>query len=308
MLGQKNIRSLFKTAGIILLLLFLVLSVHAMKGAALYEQLLSFLQRPFLFVWLVFAYGCAFLLRAYAWRLYLLNRISIQQSLYGLFYSLFVNHITPLKIGDAVRVAVITKEKEVSVGEAAQSVIAMRMLDLLILGLFAGTGLLILFGNLSFNIPILVLGGVGGLGLFIFGHKLFPSFMKGQLNQLKHALRGKKGVAIFLLIAASWGMEAFVIYGVVHSPSFSFLDAIWVNSVTIAGQLFQLTPGGIGTYEAVMTFALQAVGLPLTDAYAFAVVSHGFKFLFSYGAGIILMLLYPIKLTTFLRKKGEKGK
>ncbi len=308
MLGQKNIRILFKMLGVVPLLLFFIISVQAMREAALYEQLLSFLRRPSLFIWLVFAYGSAFLLRAYAWRLYLLNRISIQQSLYGLFYSLFINHISPLKIGDAIRIAVVTKEKNISIGEATQSVVVMRLLDLLMLGLFAGSGLLLLFRNLAFNIPLLVIGGVGALALFTLGKKLFPSFMQKQLNQLKHALRGKRGAAVFLLIAASWVMEAFVIYGVAYSHSFSFLEAIWVNSVTIAGQLFQLTPGGIGTYETVMTFALQAVGLKLTDAYALAVVSHGFKFLFSYGAGVILLLLYPMKLTTFLKKKGERPK
>ena len=57
----------------------------------------------------------------------------------------------------------------------------------------------------------------------------------------------------------SWICEAFVIYEIANS--LTFLQAVWVNSVTIAGQVFQLTPGGLGTYETVMTFALRALGV-----------------------------------------------
>jgi uncharacterized membrane protein YbhN (UPF0104 family) len=109
---------------------------------------------------------------------------------------------------------------------------------------------------------------------------------------------------IILLTAGSWVLEAFVLFGIART--LPFMQAIWINSITIAGQVFQLTPGGIGTYETVMTFALTAIGVPTADAYEWALLSHGFKFLFSYGAGMIVLLVYPIQLASFLRQK-QKG-
>jgi len=47
--------------------------------------------------------------------------------------------------------------------------------------------------------------------------------------------------------------------------------------------------------------------VPVQKAYEWALLSHGFKFLFSYGAGLLVFLIYPIQLASYLRykKKGE---
>lgn len=264
------------------------------------------MERPGRLVSIVAAYSLAFVLRAYAWRLYLRERITVREALYGLLYSLFVNHISPVKIGEAVRVAVITGNDKIPVAEAAQSVVVLRLLDLLVLGCFGAAGMMVMLGKIDLN-WIFVCGGItGGILICLLLWKKAPRFMQTQLLQLKGALQGIRGIAILFLTAASWVLEAFVIYGIASSLPFS--KAVWVNSVTIAGQVFQLTPGGIGTYETVMTFALQAAAVPASSAYEWAVISHSFKFAFSYAAGLVLLIVHPMKLTALLSDKlrGEE--
>lgn len=298
-------RIFFRIVGAVCLLLFVVLSFRVLDVQSLFAQLRSLLHRPILLALLVILYGASFLLKAYAWRLYLHGRITVREGLYGLLYSLLVNHLSPLKIGDAVRIAAITKRERVSFTEAAQSVIVMRLLDLLILGLYGAFGTLLLFQKLSLRVLLFVLGIVLMLTIALLLRHKAPRFLQQQLGQLSSALQGGRGTAIVVLVAVSWILEAFVIFGI--SSNVPFWKAVWVNSVTIAGQVFQLTPGGVGTYETVMTFALGAVGVSMQKAYEWALLSHGFKFLFSYGAGLLVFLVYPIRLASYLRykKKGE---
>lgn len=297
-------RIFFNCIGVIGLLLFCVLSFRVFNMESILAQVYALLQRPTLLFSLTCLYMLAFLLRAYAWRLYLQGNITVREGLYGLLYSLLVNHVSPLKIGDAVRIAVVTKQGRVSFAEAAQSVIILRLLDLLTLGLFGAFGTLLLFQTVSVRVLLFIAGCLllfSGTWLL---RKKAPHFLEKHVLQLHEAVRGRRGLTIVYLVVASWVCEAFVIFGI--SQDLLFWEAVWVNSVTIAGQVFQLTPGGIGTYETVMTFALQAVHVPVQQAYEWALLSHGFKFIFSYAVGLVVLVVHPIQLTSYLRYK-QKG-
>ncbi|WP_286166226.1 lysylphosphatidylglycerol synthase transmembrane domain-containing protein [Peribacillus frigoritolerans] len=304
--GLRNIPILFNLIGIALTLLFIWLSILVFQPASLYEQLKSLLEKPFVLLALVIFYSAAFVLRAFAWRLYLQNKVSLQKCLAGLLYSLFINHLSPLKVGDAVRAAVFKNDKEVTLRQAAHSVVVLRMLDMLILVIFSGTGLLYLYGKLQVNLPVLTVLAMAAAAVFITVKIKFPGFLKEQISQLKQGFRGLHGAVIILLVALSWIFEAVVIFGIASPESLSFMEAVWVNSVTISGQVFQVTPGGVGTYETVMTFALNITGASMKEAYEYAVISHGFKFVFSYAGGIAAFLLLPLQvreLTYFMKRK-----
>ncbi|MGG4491500.1 lysylphosphatidylglycerol synthase transmembrane domain-containing protein [Metabacillus idriensis] len=306
MRGLRNIPILFKLIGIALTLLFIWLSILVFQPASLYKQLMSLLEKPFLLLALVIFYSAAFVLRAFAWRLYLQNKVSLQKCLAGLLYSLFINHLSPLKVGDAVRAAVFKNDKEVTLLQAAHSVVVLRILDMLILVIFSGTGLLYLYGKLQVNLPVLAVLAMGAAAVFITVKIKFPGFLKEQISQVKQGFRGLLGAVIILLISLSWIFEAVVIFGIASPESLSFMEAVWVNSVTISGQVFQVTPGGVGTYETVMTFALNITGASMKEAYEYAVISHGFKFVFSYAGGIAAFLLLPLQvreLTYFMKRK-----
>ena len=76
----------------------------------------------------------------------------------------------------------------------------------------------------------------------------------------------------------------------------SIAAAIAVTAFTILFQVFHVTPGGIGVYEAVMTGALYAHGVPWEQGLALAVATHGLKFAYSYTVALGFTLTAAGKL------------
>jgi uncharacterized membrane protein YbhN (UPF0104 family) len=251
--------------------------------------------------WMTIGYAFAFVLRAYAWRLYLRNTITLGEALAGLCYSLLFNHLSPVKAGDMVRVAAVTKKGRVSWAVALQSVIVLRTLDLLVLVVIAGMGAIFLWNeqiSITAGIVLVLMGMTAGVMLW-----RSPRFVASHVMNIKEVLFSQTGVFILLLTIGSWVAEAAIIYTL---ASLTIWEAIWVNSITIAGQVFQFTPGGIGTYETVMTFALGIIGVAARDGYEWALLSHGFKFIFSYVTGVIVLVVFPIQFTKYWLQRGEK--
>ena len=105
-----------------------------------------------------------------------------------------------------------------------------------------------------------------------------------------------KGLVILSLITLSWVLEAGVIFAVVQMIGLQLgsISLVWANSMTIAGQIFHITPGGIGTYESTMSGSLALLGVDGKDAYRAALLSHTFKFLFAYTLGGYSLLRMPL--------------
>ncbi|MGD8191268.1 lysylphosphatidylglycerol synthase transmembrane domain-containing protein [Brevibacillus ginsengisoli] len=274
------------------------------------NQLLRLLAQPIALLLMTVLYGMAFVLRAVAWRRYLHDHVSFKVCLHALFYSLFINHILPFKVGEVVRAGYLVQGKHASWDEAAHSVIVLRSLDVLTLGLFSGIGVLVIglrvswFAMIGFVLGIML---VIGLVYFLSKQKL-SGFLHKHVRLMKQAMSGTSGVMIVSLTAISWLLEAFVVIGVAHALKIklSFLQGVWVTSMTIAGQTFNFTPGGIGTYESVMSFSLAAVGMSLSNAYAVALLSHGFKFIFSFAAGAYVLITSPVSLRDVRKWTAKK--
>jgi uncharacterized membrane protein YbhN (UPF0104 family) len=108
-------------------------------------------------------------------------------------------------------------------------------------------------------------------------------------------------------------LEAAVIYGVaiILKLGVGAAPLVWANSVTIAGQVLHVTPGGIGTYESTLSGSLAILGVDWKDAYAAAVLSHTFKFAFSYLAGGYTLIRMPIRwreMKIWLSRKQKPAK
>jgi uncharacterized membrane protein YbhN (UPF0104 family) len=283
---------------IVLFAVFLWLTVYAFDWERVRRQGAHLIQHPGLLGGMALAYFIAFVLRAWSWQRYLQKRVSFAECLHGLFYSLFLNHVLPVKAGDAVRIGYIIKQHAVTWDEAVHSVVVLRLLDMLILGSMAAAGIL----WLGLHLSMLFFGGIVLAGVLLAGGGYIwlrsrkQAFWEKHTRMLQSGLLGRSGLAIILATTASWSLEAWVVLGVLRSLGLDVpaLLAIWANSMTIAGQVFHFTPGGIGTYESVMSFSLVTIGVTWKDAYTIAVLSHGFKFLFSYVAGAYAWLRTPL--------------
>lgn len=295
MLKKWTVRAI----GFILLLLFANLCIQFFD----YNQLKSYgailWQRPIWLILMTGLYFLSFVCKALAWKMYLKRDIPLGSYLNALFYSLFVNHIVPVKVGDVVRAGVIGRERNLPWDVAVHSVVVMRLLDLLILGSFC------LLGIIYWKDPDPQDFAIFAAMVAIFGIVLWRSkqlkripMIHRHVQMLKSTIMCSAGVYMLGLVLISWVLEAIVVLGVTQTTGnpISIMEGIWVNSMTIAGQVFHLTPGGIGTYETVMAFSLYSVGYSLEEAYHIALISHGFKFIFSYLIGIYILYRTPSML------------
>ncbi|MFC0042973.1 lysylphosphatidylglycerol synthase transmembrane domain-containing protein [Metabacillus iocasae] len=310
---MKRLKYISAFVSLLLIVAFIVLSMQALDVTYLTKAFYLVFTSPLLLLTLTICYTIAFFLRAIAWKLYVNHKITFKSALIALFYSLFLNHLIPVKVGDVLRVGIIKKaNKRLRLVEAIESVIMMRVLDMLTLITFSAIGVYLLIGWISFQWLYVVIG-VGLLlsigGLFYYRNRRY--FLFDKLKEIKEKVMTKHFLAIAFLVGLSWVFEGAVVFLVasILNESISFMESIWINSMTVGGQVFQVTPGGIATYETVMSASLAMVGVPLKEAYTIAFTSHGYKFFYSYLVGAICIIVMPIsirQIREWIRERGEQ--
>ncbi|MXW23893.1 MAG: flippase-like domain-containing protein, partial [Chloroflexi bacterium] len=163
-------------------------------------------------------------------------------------------------------------------------------------------------------VPAVVLAAAAG-ALFWFRHSTLEWGQSETLNRVwstaRHALRALPPRAVlraFVLTVPSWLLESVVVYGAAHALGLelSLTAAAAVTAFTILFQVVHLTPGGSGVYEASMTVALQAQGMPGGEALTLAVLTHGLKFAYAFGPGALLGVLAVTGLPTLSRIRASR--
>ncbi|WP_070121742.1 lysylphosphatidylglycerol synthase transmembrane domain-containing protein [Bacillus marinisedimentorum] len=294
-------RIILVSVGIILTVTFAGLSLRFFDFHSLLRAGKLFLGNPLSVAAVFAAYTGAFLLRAWAHYLYIGRRASYTVLLQGIGYSLFINHLVPVKVGDAARVGYIMKKGGLKGDDALHSVAVLRGLDMAVLIFFAGAGLVVFQQGIRFTSFFLAAGGVA---FILIAAAVLLSVRNGKIKRLaakqvqllKEGMRGIKGAAAVSMIALSWILEAAVIFEIARTgwEGLSFGESVFANSLTVGGQVFQIAPGGLATYESMMTFALAITGVPASFGYQAAILSHLFKFAFSYLTGFLLLLTAPV--------------
>jgi len=281
---------------------------------ALKEIGMFVIEQPFLLFAMISVYLSSFLLRAYAWYLYMQKKVFFKTCVSGIFYSMFFNHLLPFKGGELVRIGTVLLEKKrkLNKDEVIHSVIVMRLLDVLTLISITAIGFFLMFNRVylsSYVIVGLLFPFVIVVTFFFLTKNKLQSFYKRHLNFFLNGFRGIKGIFTILMVICSWIFEGIVVMGLLmNSPNaISFLEAIWVNSLTVGGQFFQVTPGGAATYETIMTFGLKILGISYSTGLSVAIISHLFKYIFSFVVGTIAFKLQPIDLTNIRSLFKERG-
>ncbi|MFZ3579048.1 lysylphosphatidylglycerol synthase transmembrane domain-containing protein [Virgibacillus sp. DJP39] len=298
-------------AKLLIAICFIWVTAYAFDFRYILNQASEILSNFFLLSIMTLSYFFAFLIKAKVWQLYVGKGIGFKLYFDGVLYSLVLNHLLPVKAGDLVRIGYLAQENKVGWAASIQSVVVMRLIDLFLLGAIALGGALYLGIKMSLLFVFSVLGIVGIIIILVLIKKYkWREMIFSYLKTIKQILWSGTGFMIICLILLSWCLEAIVLFSVASQfgISLSYLSSLWVNSFTIAGQVFHFSPGGIGTYESFMSFALTVFAVPLKESYTIAIVTHGFKFLFSYVMGIYLLLFAPIswlKLINWLKRKEE---
>ena len=313
--------------GILLTAIVAFLVWRLADWSQLVEALRVLGQRPVLLAALFVSYTGAFALRAFAWR----QLITAGGNVFALFTflqaALLANHLLPFKLGEAAR-PLLAARNGVPLAQAAASTGVARLLDFVSLILIAAVfglllslpgGRIMWLQSLAFP-AALVCASAAGLALIRVRafDGILPAPLRAPLNTLRDQLaqisRARVTRAV-LLTVPSWVLEAGVLLVAAQAlgVEISVSAAIAVTAFTILFQVFHVTPGGIGVYEASMTGALYALGVPWEQGLALAVLTHGLKFAYSYTVAAAFTLFavrdaLPIKGLGALRGSAEGDK
>jgi len=246
-------------------------------------------------------YTGAFWLRAIAWRLFLTTRMSTGRLFSILQACLLLNHALPFKLGEVARPYLATR-KGVPVAEAATATVLARLGDFAALALIAAVA--IPFGVVPAEsaVPVAVFAAMvlGAVAALVALRRSVPSFappgLRDKLAAVQASLHQLRPSSIALaapLVLTSWLLESCVLYGTAHllGADVGIATAMGTTAITILFQVIHVTPGGLGVYEASMTSVLALHGLPAEEALTLALVTHGFKFAYSFSVSVPFALI-----------------
>lgn len=234
-------------------------------------------RRPDLVALFLLTYTGGFWLRSIAWRRLLGAGPPIGRLFLIQLVALAVNHLLPAKAGDVARGLLLAREG-VPGRQAAASIIGARLLDLASLICLAGVG-----------------AGAGALGWA--GCAIGPARWAGPHRASRSAPPGwgarfgRYGEALAWAIP-SWALEAGVLWVAAQALAVPLAGSavLTATALTLLAQVFHFSPGGLGTYEAAMTFSLGRFGVPAETGLALAVLTHGLKFAYAFAAGALAWL------------------
>ncbi len=313
--------------GILLTAIVAFLVWRLADWSQLVEALRVLGQRPALLAALFISYTGAFALRAFAWR----QLITAGGNVFALFTflqaALLANHLLPFKLGEAAR-PLLAARNGVPLAQAAASMGVARLLDFVSLILIAAVfglllslpgGRIMWLQSLAFPAALVCAAAAGLMLIRVRAFDgILPAPLRAPLNTLRNQLaqmsRARVARAVLLTIP-SWILEAGVLLVAAQAlgVEISVSAAIAVTAFTILFQVFHVTPGGVGVYEASMTGALYALGIPWEQGLALAVLTHGLKFAYSYTVAAAFTLfavrdVLPIKGLGALRGSAEGDK
>lgn len=222
------------------------------------------------------------------------------------FVGLFGLNVIPMRIGELLRVFVLSRNSGFGYGQIMATVVFERIMDGLVVVTLFATALFFLPAaesasvlgpaprGLLFTIPAAFI--ICLILLYVFWK--YPNAWKIRLDRLArpfgrmgaHLAEGIEkfsgGLTIFADAGrfaryAFWSFAAWLMMGAylflngfVLGVPLTFMNALVVLTFTVVGAMIPAAPGFVGTYHALCKAALVAFGVPAPKALTFAVVTH----------------------------------
>jgi len=221
-------------------------------------------------------YAFAFYLRAIAWRRADAKRAPTAVYLSSLYLGLTINHLSPVKLGEMIRL--VTARAIGSPWKQTSAIFVLqRSIDLIVLCTF------ILIGWLFH--PIVLLVALLATGLLLVLRRHVPHLP-----------------LLVLFGTLAWAVEALAVFFLLHGADVdvSFPTTLIAMSAGVLSGVIQFTPGGLGTYELAMGTVLRQAGV--THAYDVALMTHFFKYAFAFLIPLYVLLRHPATLRLLVRQ------
>jgi uncharacterized protein (TIRG00374 family) len=247
-----------------------------------------------LFALALAVFYCSFPLRAVRWRALLAN-VGYERaagrpmpSVLGLtrimYLAWFANCVTVARLGDAYRGYLLKRASGVSFAVTLGTVLAERLLDLLVLAAMMGAGVLVVFGGslpteatqaLAAGLVLSVVGVVGLLSMRRFRwafERILPKRLHAHYLRLEHGIIGsfRRLPLLVAYSAIGWILEGAALYLTIAAVDVP-VPVAGALVVALAASLLStvpITPAGLGFTEAGMVVMLQWLGLDVSTATA----------------------------------------
>jgi uncharacterized protein (TIRG00374 family) len=227
----------------------------------------------------------------------------------SLYLAWFANCLTVARLGDVYRGYLLKKQAGVSFATTLGTVLAERLLDLIVLVALVGAGVLVVFGGTlpteatQALIAGLILSAVGILGLLTMRRfrgvleRLVPKRFRPHYTSLIQGLVGSFR-HLPLLVAYSaigWLMEGLTLYttaAAVGEP----ISVVGALVVALVGSLLTtvpFTPGGVGFTEAGLVLMLGWLGMDIPTASAVTLLFRLINYWSIVVFGFILYVFSP---------------
>ncbi|MDQ4000257.1 MAG: flippase-like domain-containing protein [Actinomycetota bacterium] len=238
---------------------------------------------------------CSFPLRALRWKALLKNvgysgdagqPVPSTLGLTRIMYlAWFANCVAIARLGDAYRGYLLKRKAGVSFAVTLGTILAERLLDLLVLATMMGVSMLVIFGGslpaealqaLAAGLILSVVGVVGLLSMRRFRwafERILPKRLHAHYSRLEHGVVGSFHERLPVLVAlsvAGWVLEGAALYvtaSAVGTPV-SIAGALVVALAASLLTAVPITPAGLGFTEAGMVVMLGWLGLDVATATA----------------------------------------
>jgi glycosyltransferase 2 family protein len=238
--------------------------------------------------------------------------------------SIAANNVLPFRLGDVLRCLAFGHWLAVDTGTVTATVLAERLLDLLIVLIAVGAAILIFApgegatGLLGVGAWALVALGLLALGLLLVPNVLRPlakamirlarslspavaarlsSFSEPLLDTLEALSKGRRMLGLIAASALVWTFEGAVYWAVAMAiPAMDVPEAAWLAMpVGTLATLLPSTPGYIGTFDYFAIAAAEAGGNSTAAATAFAVLVHMYFYIPASILGGICLVIWRMK-------------
>lgn len=246
-------------------------------------------------------YSTSYIFRGYRFK-YILSKLGYPLPLSfcseGVAISQMTNVVIPARLGDLARVYVF-KIKGVPATSILSGLAVERIFDLIVVIslAFVSIATLSTFDLLStpFYATILLLALCVFVLLLSRMENVVGKIMKDAGDVMKSGFLVTSTVTLIV-----WTIDSLVCYVILLAFGISDF-AVVILAVTIANitKAIPITPGGIGTYEAVMTGILTMNGIPSDVAFVVSLVDHTIKNTITLLLGGASMLSLNVRLSDF---------
>jgi uncharacterized membrane protein YbhN (UPF0104 family) len=205
-----------------------------------------------------------------------------------IFVSQTANLIVPARLGDFIRMLILRHEDRAPYSRGLSSLVVERVFDIVTVAILGALAIpFVLNVPPVFLIAIgigLAAGAVFFVAIALTGSRTHPNryiaFLLATLDEVRAASLNVRSVTTFAVISILiWLFDVLVCIGVVRMLNLEIAFPLVLLAIVIGNlvKAVPITPGGLGTYEAVMATAFALGGIAPDAAILVAIIDHLIK-------------------------------